>query len=97
MNNMDLNTFTWLSLIGLFVSVTPYIFLYLYKRSHKKEMRRNQMIRKLLCWLGWHEYQRVEMIKYTNKGTDNEGNTIINVKPFYRKQCKHCKHIKDEI
>lgn len=55
------------------------------------------MIRKLLCWLGLHEYQRVEMIKYTNKGIDNEGNTIINVKPFYRKQCKHCKHIKDEI
>ena len=28
------------------------------------------MIRKLLCLLGWHEYQRVEMIKYTNKGID---------------------------
>ncbi len=35
---MDLNTFIWLLLIGLFVSVTPYIFLYLYKHTHKKEI-----------------------------------------------------------
>lgn len=38
MNNMNLNTFIWLLLIGLFVSVTPYVFLYLYKRLHKKEI-----------------------------------------------------------
>ena len=38
MNNMDLDTFIWLLLIGLFVSVIPYIFLYLYKRSCKKEI-----------------------------------------------------------
>lgn len=55
------------------------------------------MIRKLLCWLGFHNYERIEMIKYINNCKDNKGNTIINVKPFYRKQCKHCKHIKDEI
>lgn len=38
MNNMDLNTFIWLLLIGLFVSVTPYVFMYLYKSSYKKEI-----------------------------------------------------------
>ena len=38
MNNMNLNTFVWLLLIGLFVLVISYIFLYLYKRSRKKEI-----------------------------------------------------------
>ena len=53
------------------------------------------MIRKLLCWLGYHNYKRIEMVKYVNQGNDNKGNTIFNVKPYYRKQCKHCQHIKE--
>lgn len=34
---MDLNTFIWLLLIGLCVSVIPYIFLYLYNTHIKKK------------------------------------------------------------
>jgi len=41
---MDLNTFVWLLSIGLFVSVTPYIFLYLYKHSHKKPKYESKFI-----------------------------------------------------
>ena len=52
------------------------------------------MIRKLLCWLGWHDYHNIEMVKYINKGIDDNGNTIFNVNPYYRKCCKHCGAIK---
>lgn len=50
------------------------------------------MLRKLLCWLGWHEWDWICTIEYCKVGLIYEVDCFKC--PFYKKICKHCGKVK---